>query len=151
MYVTTKTSGLWYCGNLQSAQPILTQLASYPFQQPERVFYNPYNPRTSFGNGLRVGYAPAASGAGFASTARAGNPHTAAVPAIPSAAIDVASENTPGAAIARIIGSYIPRPPSGNDGASDAILCGEAIHVAETNSEAELPHLDFNGLTEEQE
>jgi hypothetical protein len=59
MYLTTETNGLWYTANLSAAQPTFTAVASYPFRQPERVFFNPYNVGeiwvTSFGNGLRVG------------------------------------------------------------------------------------------------
>jgi photosystem II stability/assembly factor-like uncharacterized protein len=58
-FLTTETQGLWYSSNIQSASPTFTQVASYPFRQPERVFYNPYNPNqiwvTSFGSGLYVG------------------------------------------------------------------------------------------------
>lgn len=56
MYVTTETDGLWYTSNLKSANPTFTQLAEYPFRQPERVFFNPYNDEvwvSSFGHGLR--------------------------------------------------------------------------------------------------
>jgi hypothetical protein len=39
--------------------PTWTLVASYPFRQPERVFFNPYNQNemwvTSFGNGMKVG------------------------------------------------------------------------------------------------
>jgi hypothetical protein len=59
LYVATETEGLLYCGEISSASPTLTQVGSYPFAQPERVFFNPYNPSemwvTSFGNGIRVG------------------------------------------------------------------------------------------------
>jgi BACON domain-containing protein/all-beta uncharacterized protein len=59
MYLTTETAGLWYTNNLSAATPTFTAVTSYPFRQPERVFFNPYNPNeiwvTSFGNGLRVG------------------------------------------------------------------------------------------------
>ena len=59
IYVTTETEGLWYCENLSSPNPVFAQVESYPFRQPERVFYNPYDPSeiwiTSFGNGLRIG------------------------------------------------------------------------------------------------
>jgi hypothetical protein len=61
MYLTTETEGLWYSSNINSAAPIFSAVTSYPFRQPERVFYNPYNPNeiwvTSFGNGIRVGTA----------------------------------------------------------------------------------------------
>jgi photosystem II stability/assembly factor-like uncharacterized protein len=59
MYLTTETEGLWYSGNVNVPAPVFTAVTSYPFRQPERVFFNPYNPNeiwvTSFGNGLRVG------------------------------------------------------------------------------------------------
>lgn len=59
MYLTTETEGLWYSGNITAATPTFTAVVSYPFRQPERVFFNPFNPNeiwiTSFGNGLRVG------------------------------------------------------------------------------------------------
>ena len=63
MYFTTESDGLWYCANANAATPSFTQVASYPYQQPERVFFNPYAPSelwvTSFGNALRVGTIPA--------------------------------------------------------------------------------------------
>jgi hypothetical protein len=59
LYVTTETSGLLFSSNINSASPALTQVTSYPFGQPERVFFNPYNSSqmwvTSFGNGIREG------------------------------------------------------------------------------------------------
>ncbi len=59
MYVTTEIDGLWHASNATAASPQFTSVASYPFRQPERVFFNPYNPAdvwvTSFGNGLRHG------------------------------------------------------------------------------------------------
>src|SRR5205085_396419 len=57
--LTTETQGLWYSNNMRSATPTFTPVANYPFRQPERVFYNPFNPNeiwvTSFGSGLRLG------------------------------------------------------------------------------------------------
>jgi len=59
MYVTTETEGLWASLNATSATPTFTQVASYPFRQPVRVFFNPNKAGevwvTSFGNGVRVG------------------------------------------------------------------------------------------------
>ena len=58
-YVTTEASGLWFTDDLAAATPTFTAVASYPFSQPERVYWNPFDPTeiwvTSFGNGLRVG------------------------------------------------------------------------------------------------
>ena len=58
-FLTTETDGLWHTSNIHAASPVFTLVANYPFRQPERVFFNPYNPNeiwvTSFGNGLMVG------------------------------------------------------------------------------------------------
>ena len=58
-YLTTETSGLWNTTNLHAATPTFNLVANYPFRQPERVFYNPYDANelwiTSFGNGLAQG------------------------------------------------------------------------------------------------
>jgi hypothetical protein len=58
LFFTTETEGLWYSSNIRSGSPTFTQVASYPFRQPERVFFNPYRPDeiwvTSFGHGLRM-------------------------------------------------------------------------------------------------
>lgn len=57
-YLTTETQGLWVSNNMGATTPDWTLVASYPFRQPERVFFNPYKPTemwvTSFGNGLKV-------------------------------------------------------------------------------------------------
>jgi hypothetical protein len=59
MYVTTETEGLWITTNLNAATPTFSPVLNYPFRQPERVFFNPFNLNeiwvTSFGNGLKVG------------------------------------------------------------------------------------------------
>ncbi|MDB6018855.1 MAG: BNR/Asp-box repeat protein [Pedosphaera sp.] len=58
LYLTTETEGLWISTNINSATPAFSQVASYPFRQPERIFFNPYKPSemwvTSFGNGMEV-------------------------------------------------------------------------------------------------
>lgn len=58
-YLTTETAGLWYTTNLQSANPTFARVDSYPFRQPERVFFNPFDANevwvTSFGGSLMVG------------------------------------------------------------------------------------------------
>jgi photosystem II stability/assembly factor-like uncharacterized protein len=59
MYVTTEAEGLWHTTNLNGAAPFFAQVDSYPFRQPERVFFNPFDANqvwvTSFGNGIRIG------------------------------------------------------------------------------------------------
>ncbi|HKP87917.1 MAG TPA: BACON domain-containing carbohydrate-binding protein [Blastocatellia bacterium] len=88
IYLTTETEGLWYSNNINAATPTFAAVTSYPFRQPERVFFNPFNPNeiwiTSFGNGLRVGNAcgytlapgnsffPASGGSGSVSLSAAG-------------------------------------------------------------------------------
>lgn len=59
IFMTTETNGLWVCNNINSPSPTFSIVQSYPFQQPERVFFNPFNANemwvTSFGNGMKVG------------------------------------------------------------------------------------------------
>jgi len=61
MYITTAEKGLWYTANAHAASPTFTRVDQYPFAVPERVFFDPYDPKqvwiTSYGNGLRVGVA----------------------------------------------------------------------------------------------
>lgn len=58
MYATTETEGLWRTSNLNAANPGFTQVLTYPFEHPTRVFFNPHDAdevwATSFGGGLRV-------------------------------------------------------------------------------------------------
>ena len=58
-YLTTETQGLWISSTIHTAAPAWSLVNNYPFRQPERVFFNPYNISevwvTSFGNGLKVG------------------------------------------------------------------------------------------------
>jgi len=57
-YLTTETQGLWVSNNMNAPAPNWDVVGTYPFRQPERVFFNPYKPSeiwvTSFGNGLKV-------------------------------------------------------------------------------------------------
>ncbi len=66
LYVTTEDEGLLFSSDIRAASPTLTPVANYPFGQPQRVFFNPYNPAqvwvTSFGNGMRVGSTESAPG-----------------------------------------------------------------------------------------
>jgi hypothetical protein len=58
-FLTTETDGLWHSVNAQATSPTFTRVSNYPFRQPERVFFNPYNSSeiwiSSFGHGLMVG------------------------------------------------------------------------------------------------
>lgn len=59
LYLTTETQGLWVCSNINAPTPVFTEVTAYPFKQPERVFFNPYNKNelwvSSFGNGIKMG------------------------------------------------------------------------------------------------
>ena len=59
IYLTTETQGLNICLNINSVTPTFSLVNSYPFRQPERVFFNPYNANqmwvSSFGNGMKMG------------------------------------------------------------------------------------------------
>ena len=59
VYLTTEGQGLWVSHNINATTPTFSMVPSYPFQQPERVFFNPYNTSqmwvTSFGNGMKMG------------------------------------------------------------------------------------------------
>jgi photosystem II stability/assembly factor-like uncharacterized protein len=58
-YITTENGGLFYTANMGVAKPVFTQVAAYPFQEPTRVFFNPYKKSdlwvSSFGNGFEMG------------------------------------------------------------------------------------------------
>ncbi len=60
-YYSTERRGLWFTANIHDAEPSFTPVDSYPFRQPLRVFFNPYDEHevwvTSFGSGMRVGRA----------------------------------------------------------------------------------------------
>ena len=59
IFMTSEVQGLWMSNNINAATPAFSPVASYPFQQPERVFFNPYNTSemwvSSFGNGMKMG------------------------------------------------------------------------------------------------
>jgi hypothetical protein len=59
LFMTTEYEGLWVSNNIQAGAPVFTPVNNYPFKQPERVFFNPYNTSemwvTSFGNGMKMG------------------------------------------------------------------------------------------------
>ncbi|MEP7195728.1 MAG: T9SS type A sorting domain-containing protein [Saprospiraceae bacterium] len=58
-YLTTENQGLWLSNNMDQAIPAWNLVNSYPYRQPERVFFNPFNENevwiSSFGNGMKVG------------------------------------------------------------------------------------------------
>ena len=64
-YLTTEIQGLWVSQNMQATVPAWNLVDSYPFRQPERVFFNPFNTNemwvTSFGNGMKTGFMNPAS------------------------------------------------------------------------------------------
>lgn len=57
-YLTTETQGLWMSSNMSAATPTWALVNSYPFRQPERVYFNPFITGemwvSSFGNGMKV-------------------------------------------------------------------------------------------------
>ncbi len=59
-YLTTEIQGLWISNNMNAATPTWSLVSNYPFRQPERVFFNPYNNNeiwiSSFGNGMKLGF-----------------------------------------------------------------------------------------------
>lgn len=73
LYITTEIQGLWKSTNINNATPTFSNVTSYPFRQPERVFFNPYNNSemwvTSFGNGMKMGTITATGVAEFNSVA----------------------------------------------------------------------------------
>ncbi len=65
VYLTTEGQGLWKCANILAASPVFEIVDAYPFQQPERVFFNPYDASemwvSSFGNGMKKTILPNAA------------------------------------------------------------------------------------------
>jgi photosystem II stability/assembly factor-like uncharacterized protein len=59
VFVATETDGLLSSSDINSVTPSFQSVMSYPFRQPQRIFFNPYNSTevwvSSFGNGMRVG------------------------------------------------------------------------------------------------
>jgi len=58
MYMTTQGEGLWLTENLDEEHPDFHQVREYPFQQPMRVFWNPFDQHevwtVSFGGGMHL-------------------------------------------------------------------------------------------------
>jgi hypothetical protein len=61
LYFATEYDGLFFTDNLRDETPRFQQVKSYPFRNPTRIFFNPYDNREvwvgSFGNGMYVGRA----------------------------------------------------------------------------------------------
>ena len=59
LFITTHGSGLYHSTNINASTPTITQVASYDFGVPERVFYNPFDKNkiwiVSFGHGIQWG------------------------------------------------------------------------------------------------
>jgi Secretion system C-terminal sorting domain len=72
-YLTTETQGLWVSNNMNATTPTWSLVSSYPFRQPVRVYFNPFNTAemwvSSFGNGLKVGSNTALGNPVFTNTA----------------------------------------------------------------------------------
>lgn len=72
-YLTTETQGLWLSNNMNTAVPDWQLVGAYPFRQPERVYFNPFNANemwvSSFGNGMKVGNLSPTGTADFAGAA----------------------------------------------------------------------------------
>jgi hypothetical protein len=64
-FLTTETQGMWVSDDMTSATPTWKLVPGYPFRQPERIFFNPFDNNevwvTSFGNGMRMGMMTASS------------------------------------------------------------------------------------------
>lgn len=65
LYLSTEMQGLWVTENLKADTVIFQQIAAYPFRQPTRIFFNPYDLKeiwvTSFGGGMRASFQPSLS------------------------------------------------------------------------------------------
>ncbi|CAN5451620.1 hypothetical protein BH10BAC5_BH10BAC5_15660 [soil metagenome] len=59
LYICTELKGLQYATNTNSNSFSTSNIVSYPFRRPQKIFFNPYNINevwaASFGNGFRVG------------------------------------------------------------------------------------------------
>ena len=59
LFITTEVQGLWMSSDIHSPAPTFEEVTTYPFKQPERVFFNPYKKEemwvSSFGNGMKMG------------------------------------------------------------------------------------------------
>ena len=57
--LSTEIQGLWVSKNMNAPTPNWSLVSTYPFRQPERVYFNPYNNNemwvSGFGNGMKKG------------------------------------------------------------------------------------------------
>ena len=62
IFITTEVQGLWKSEDINNATPTFSPVSDYVFRQPERVFFNPFDPYemwvTSFGNGMKMVHLP---------------------------------------------------------------------------------------------
>ncbi len=77
MYLTTETNGLWRSTSLSAVSPSFNLVTSFPFRQPERVFYNPFDQGelwiSTFGAGMMM--------SSITATSVAAGPNPVAIPA----------------------------------------------------------------------
>jgi hypothetical protein len=123
-YLTTETSGLWHTSALGAQSPVFTLDATYPFRQPERVYFNPYAPGevwvTSFGGGIMVGSPLSSASGGAGETVPSGfsldqnypnpfNPVTTIRYALPRQVhVDLSLYNTLGQRVRALVGGEEP-------------------------------------------
>ena len=59
VFLTTEQNGLWTSTDITLPNPNFSLVSNYPFRQPERVYFNPFNTKeiwiSSFGNGMKSG------------------------------------------------------------------------------------------------
>ena len=59
VFMTSEYSGLQVCQDITLTNPVFELVNNYPFEHPERVFFNPYNANeiwiSSFGSGMKMG------------------------------------------------------------------------------------------------
>ncbi len=58
-YMTAQPGGLYFTSDAEATMPVFNLLQQFPFVQPNRVYFNPYNANEvwvgSFGNGIEMG------------------------------------------------------------------------------------------------
>jgi len=58
-YMTAQPGGIYYTADAEATAPVFTQLQQYPFENPSRIYFNPFNQSdiwvSSFGNGIEMG------------------------------------------------------------------------------------------------